>query len=71
MSVRKWQMSVRKWQSPFANSFLENKNLPIMTQEKGIIVTNDRKNLVSANLGLTVRERGLTMCEMALTMRVW
>ena len=24
------------------NSFLTNRNLPIMTQEKGVIVTNDR-----------------------------
>ena len=24
------------------NSFLSNRNLPIMTQEKGVIVTNDR-----------------------------
>ena len=24
------------------NSFLANRNLPIMTQEKGVIVTNDR-----------------------------
>ena len=70
MSVREWRMSVRKWRSLFANSFLKNKNFPIMTQEKGVIVTNDRQNLVSANFGLTVRERGLTMREMALTMRV-
>ena len=41
-----------------------------MTQEKGVIVTNDRKNLLSANLGLTVRKRGLTMREMALLMRI-
>lgn len=41
-----------------------------MTKEKGVIVTNDRQNLVSANLGLTVCEGGLTMRKMALTMRV-
>ena len=40
-----------------------------MTQEKGVIVTNDRQILLSANLGLTVRKRGLTICEIALTMR--
>ena len=40
-----------------------------MTQEKGVIVTNDRRNLVSANFGLTVRERGLTIREIALTIR--
>ena len=40
-----------------------------MTQEKGVIVTNDRKNLVSANFGLTVCKRGLTIHEIALTMR--
>jgi len=55
MSVHKWQTSVRKWQSPFVNNFLENRNLPIMTQEKGVIVTNDWQHLVSANFGLTVR----------------
>ena len=69
MSVREWRISVREWQSPFANSFLENKNSPIMTQEKGVIVTNDLQNLVSSNFGLTVRERGLTMRAMTLTMR--
>ena len=69
MSVREWQMSVRKWRSPFADSFLENRNSPIMTQEKDVIVTNDWWNLVSANFGLTVRERVLTIREIALTMR--
>ena len=70
MSVREWQMSMGEWRSPFANSFLENKNSPIMTREKGVIVTNDRQTLVSANFGLTVRKWGLTMREMSLTMRV-
>ena len=41
-----------------------------MTQEKGVIVTNDRQNLVSANLGITVHKWGLTMRKMALTMCV-
>ena len=41
-----------------------------MTQEKGVIVTNDWQNLVSAKLGLTVHKRGLTMRKMTLTMCV-
>ena len=31
---------------------------------------NDQHNFVSANFGLTVRKRGLTMREVALTMRI-
>ncbi len=49
--------------------FSKTENLPIMTQEKSAIVTNEWWNLVSANFGLTVRKRGLTIHKIALTMR--
>ncbi len=49
--------------------FSKTENLPIMTQEKSFLVTNDWWNLVSANFGLTVREQGLTIHKIALSMR--
>ena len=51
--------------------FSKTENSPIMTQEKSVIVTNDRWNLVSSDFGLTVREQGLTIREIALSMREW